>query len=642
MPDHIAGNAASRIGCHVWARSDASNRGVTTFAEVGCRWVRSTWSLHFDLIASAPGRYDFANHGENSIDAILGQGLSIMGILDGRWGHEMGTDAAPWSSPIWQHLDYWEDFVGRTVEHYRDRIRYWEIMNEPPFFWWYPPAPGQSWPQVNPPMRRAPIWGYADLLKASARAIRRTDPAARIVVGSGFSDGSFLRRLYELGCRDAFDIASVHYLPCKHPEDFARGMRRLRAVMAEFGDEAKPIWDTENGPAGALIGQAVASPAEYEALYNLYRHCFASEFGLERYFWFNPVQQAAAGNAAAHAGTTHLPDGRLAPAYQAMKTLHELVGDGALLRSSHLGREVHAYVFAGRQGPVTLLWATAPATAWLRAGAEGVTHLGEPVALKGEVKLSGRPLLLRGDLLAGGAFEARLDGARETVVAPWANKRARPDAPCFASRRLEQAPASGDDAAWAALPVVAARAAVAVPAAQDHFCEVSSSVAAELQLAHTDEYLLLRVRTFDERFDPANTAGLVQFTLRDANPDIAEWSYFYNSYALFNLYACRRGAMFLRFDPLFPDAYPAGRVGAVRVTARPHPDGLLFEARIPWEELGPCRPGQHNPCYMMFGFHRADGLLDVPPGDTPEEWPHNFNDTFIVKPPATALQVTFA
>lgn len=44
---------------------------------------------------------------------------------------------------------------------------------------------------------------------------------------------------------------------------------------------------------------------------------------------------------------------------------------------------------------------------------------------------------------------------------------------------------------------------------------------------------------------------------------------------------------------------------------------------------------------MMFTFNRADHLLDLPESDTPEEWSHNFGDTFIVKPPALTRWVRF-
>jgi len=553
----------------------------------------------------------------------------------------MERNTAPFACPIWKHLDLWEEFVRRAVGHYRDRIKYWEILNEPPFFWWYPDAEGVCLPRVNPPRRRAPVWAYADLIKASAPAIRAADPEGRIVVGSGFQDGLFLRRLYEMGCRDSFDVASVHYLPCRHPEDFARGMRRLRQVMGEFGDAEKPLWDTESGPGGAVIGLAVQTPAEYEAVYNIYRHCLAWESGLDRYFWFNPVAAGGAGAAGLPAGGTHDADGRLTPSYQAMKTLTGWVGDGRLVRAGHVGGEVHVYVFEAARGPVSIVWSTAPARGRLPTVAESADYLGEPRSpAGGDTVLSGRPLFLAGDVLGEG-FDAEVCGPRETVVACWEDKRERPGAATFRSPRVRFRLGLGAKG-WARVPFVARRDAVPVVRPRDHFCQVSSSVAADLQMAHDCEALHLRVRLYDDTADPARPAGLVQFTVKDADPAVREWAYFYNSYALFNLYVCPRGAMLLRFDHLLPDQYPAGRVWTARVEAEGLADGAVVCAAIPWEELGPCRPGRHNPFYMMFSFARCDGLLEVPAGDTPEEWSHNFGDAFIVKEPALARYVEFA
>ena len=626
--NNLKENLGSRIGSTCWSHELEVVAGLPVAYDVGCRWVRSTWSLHFDLIRKDRHTYDFnADNGEPSIDRCLSCGLSVMGILDGRWGFEMDHNASPWSSPIWLHLDLWEEFVHRTVTHYRDRIKYWEIMNEPPFFWWYPTPEGANWQAADAPRKRAPVWGYADLLKSSARAIRAADPEARIIVGSGFNDGTFLRRLYELGRRDFFDIASVHYLKCQHPDNFKRGYNNIRSIMASFGDEAKPLWDTENGPGDAVIGYAVQTSAEYESLYNIYRHCLAHETGLDRYFWFNHPRVK-----------THDAAGRLTPAYQSLKTLTSLLGDGGLRKCAHLDNEVHLYVFNGRTGPVSILWATALARARVAGSAEAVTHLGEPVRLAGDFVLSGRPLLVHGDLAEQG-FEAAVTGKRETFVACMKNKRDNPDAPKVTSYRVARQPHL-DDPAWQKVPLVV-KAGDAALVSQNHgSCRVSSSVQADLQMAHDDDNLYLRVLTRDERLDPVRPTGIVQFTLHDQNPEIGEWLYFYNSYALYTLYASPRGAMFLRFDSLLADAYPAGRVDGVKVIARPEAGGLRFWARIPWEELGPCRPGRHNPFYMMLTFSRADNHLDLPPGDTPEEWSNNFNDVFVVKPPAAAAWVT--
>ncbi len=639
MSDNLAHNLASRIGCHCWGTNEASVNAVPTFAKVGCRWIRATRPMQMEVVSTGPRKYNFGDAGERSIDLAVASGMSIMAILDGRWGNETRINKLPFASPIWEHLDLWEDFVTAAVSHYKSRVKFWEVINEPPFFWWYPTPAGVVMPEYNAALQRAPIQAYANLLKATARAVRAVDPTAQIVVGSGFPDGYFLKHLYDLGAKDDFDIASVHYLNCRHPEDFGRGHACVRHVMAEAGDGAKALWDTENGPSGAVIGCAVQTPGEYEAIYNIYRHCLAHQFGLERYFWFNPVDRTEAGVAPELGVSCYDAHGTLVPAYRAMQTLTTLVGDGELLAHAHPDREVHAYVFAGAAGPVSVLWATAPASVRLRGRAvEATTFVGETTQLPAEFALTGRPLFIQGNVLRD--LDVTVTGRRETVAPCWENKRVNPLAPRVASPRVTSFP-GWDDAAWASIPPVATRDQVSVTAQQNHFCLVSTSVSAELQLAHDDAALYLRARTYDDRLDPKAPTGLVQFTFRNQDPEVAEWSFFFNSYALFNLFASDHGTMLLRFDPLYADQYPSGVVRAAEIRSRAAGDGLVFVARIPWDEIGPVRPGRHNPAYMMFMFSRADNLLNVPKGETPEEWSHNFADNFIVKPPALTRWVEF-
>ncbi len=625
MADNVARNLGSRVGCHCWGTDATSTGALPTMAEVGCRWVRATRPMQMDVVSTGPRAYNFADQGEGSIDLAIANGMSIMGILDARWGNETLFNTLPYASPIWEHLDLWEDFVAATVRHYRDRVKYWEIINEPPFFWWYPTPEGVQIPEVNPVLQRAPIWAYVELLKASARAIRATDPEAKIVLGSGFGDGLFLKRIYELDGRDAFDVVSVHYLSCKHPRDFARPYRVVRDLMAAHGDAHKPLWDTENGPFGAVIGQAVRTPEEYEGLFNVYRHCFAHEFGLDRYFWFNPVTTVAGGE---HATSYRLADGSLTPPYQAMATLARFVGEGALLASAHPGEEAHAYVFDGPQGPVTLLWATAPADYSLGGPVEAWSYLGTPTPLP--ARLTGAPLILAGNVLD--RLDVTVRGPRETVVAP--RRAIPPDVP----GAVVPHGAPADAAAWAAIPYLATRDDVPVVMPDDHFVAVPSSVTADVQLAWDADALYLRVRTYDDTPSPN---GLVQLALHDSDPAVTEWAFFYNAYGLINLYASPHGALCLRFEYLDPLAYPAGIMPTATLTTDPLPDGLRFTARLPWAELGPSRPGGHEPFLLMFTFNRADNMLAVPPDDHAEEWAHNFNDTFIVKAPSLQRWVKF-
>jgi hypothetical protein len=625
MSDNLDRNLQSRIGCHCWGDNNASITGLQATAHVGCRWVRATRPMQMDcLVTDTPGRYDLGKF-ERSVDLAIEQGMSVMGILDARWGNETGLNVLGCCTPVWEHLDVWTEFVRQVVGHYRDRVKYWEVINEPPFFWWYPTTPGVRLPADNPELRRAPIRHYAELLKASARAIRETDPQAKIIGGAGFADGTFLRRLYEYGCRDAFDIAAVHYLPARHPEAFSAAMRRLRGIMAAHGDADKPLWDTECGPSGAVIGHAVQTPADYESLDNVYRHCFAHEFGLDRYFWFN------------HTFAEPDAEGRLQPAYRALHTLTRLIGDGVLLASQHIEDEVHLYVFQGCAGPVSVLWATAPATVLLDGVSEAITHLGERVLITPAQKFSGCPLFVLGDLR--GRVSVCQTGLRETIITPMKKPVTEPlQVQCpHASSAL-----AINDPAWEQLPWSATRSQIAVPSASSQVSRVSSSVAADLKLAWDEDGLCVRARTFDDRLKDDQPTGLVQFSLRDSDPAVREWGYFTGGWGLTTLFASKTGPRVLRYEHHLLDEYPPGLVRSARFEVARTADGMVFCAHVPWHEIGPFRPSIHEPALMLFTFTRADGMLDVTTEDEPWEWPHNFVDTFIITPPALACWIAFA
>lgn len=181
------------------------------------------------------------------------------------WARDPGqpdNSVAPWLPPVAPaELVRWEVFVGDMARHFRGRVKYYEIWNEPnisPFF--YPiPDPTE----------------YADLLEASYTTIKAADPSA-LVVFSGMSgnDLGFLKSVYTamdtqfgaLATKDHhfFDILGVHpYSGSRppglvdptfvYPDDFGTmdfnflGFEQLHALMASYHEGYKPVYITEFG-----------------------------------------------------------------------------------------------------------------------------------------------------------------------------------------------------------------------------------------------------------------------------------------------------------------------------------------------------------------------------------------------------------
>ena len=625
MKTNLEANAKNRIGCHCWGTSPDSIGLLADEAAVGVRWVRATRQMQLEeLLPNGPGKYDFARAGEHSIDLAIAKGMSIMGILDGRWGNETFANKLEWCSPIWKHLDVWCDFVAAVANHYKDRVKYWEVINEPPFFWWYPPAPGAAFPEANAPMKRATVGAYAELLKATAKTVRACDPEAKIVVGSGFRDGSFLRRLYEHGCREYFDVACVHYLPCHHPDAFATSYLAQRNAMAEYGDEKKPLWDTENGPHGAFIGIGVDTPEGYQGLYHVYRHCFAHQFGLERYFWFNPP-------GGSHGVGIREKNGEYSAAYRSMAVMTEQLGDGDLLGHERVKEDVHIYVFEGTRGPVSVAWATAPATMRLAGGGKAVDYLGKAESLPENFALTAKPIYVEGDLRKRD-FSVEVTGPCHAVLPGRAEVQPKADSPTFVSHRVAK-PLALDDARWKEIPVFAKREEIAVGRVPEfHFAKVPAPLPAELKMAHDAENLYLQARIWDERLEVKNPSGVVQFVLRDSNPAVKEWPFFIGGYGLFGLDVAKGKGRFLLFEHVYPSEYAHGVVPGVPVAARVEEGALVVTAAIPWSAMGSLRPGKDGPFFATFSITRRDELLEIPDGNDPAEWSNNYADVFIVLP----------
>jgi hypothetical protein len=109
-------------------------------------------------------------------------------------------------------------------------IRMWQIWNEPniPTYW---PA--------------AVLPGYVDLLRAAHAAIKKADPAAKVVLaGMPNYVWTWLAKFYKAGARGLFDVVAVHPYT-KLPRGVITILKLVRGVMDRNGDRRKPIMLTE-------------------------------------------------------------------------------------------------------------------------------------------------------------------------------------------------------------------------------------------------------------------------------------------------------------------------------------------------------------------------------------------------------------
>jgi hypothetical protein len=213
--------------------------------KLGFGSVRAFEVFEMSDIAPEKGRFDFSRSDRMVAEAEK-CGLSIMPILGTfEWpSYRRDPPVPPYAqlkagpsavSPdlrmAWPTIEAWKEYVRALTSHYRGRITYWEVLNEP-----------------NLSMTAQE---YAPYLQAAYEAAKEGNPDCRVVGLCGACDlSSFVGPVFKLGGTNSFDVLSVHlYDPTPPEETHGSGSDRileeLRKAMKEtYGKEAR-VWDTE-------------------------------------------------------------------------------------------------------------------------------------------------------------------------------------------------------------------------------------------------------------------------------------------------------------------------------------------------------------------------------------------------------------
>jgi hypothetical protein len=164
-------------------------------------------------------------------------------------------------------------------------ITSWQVWNEPSLVHYYTPTPS--------------VAGYAELLRISHDAITGQDPHAEIVLAGlpgfaskgGLDAWKYLAKLFRRpGVNDAFDVVALHPYARKVGQ-LQSEIQKVRTVMSESGNAAKPLWITELGWGSAppdRFGLNKGVQGQKHLLTGAYRVLLRSqaEWNLERVYWF--------------------------------------------------------------------------------------------------------------------------------------------------------------------------------------------------------------------------------------------------------------------------------------------------------------------------------------------------------------------
>jgi polysaccharide biosynthesis protein PslG len=267
----------------VW---DFKADGPAQFAEMlkqtGCGAVRIP--IRWRVLEPRKGEWDFSAV-DRAVQSIP-EDVEILGTLMSvpEWANGMDPKKAEGWFDTYPPRDVvdWARAVASIVNHYRHRLKHWEIWNEENGVDFFRPRPDAR--------------AYTALLKAAYQAAKKADPSCVVVLGGLQMNGilanpwsevkvtNYLEELYKAGARPYFDVCNTH--PYVLPEEGAARMieitRDTLALMDRYGDSSKPLWITE-------VGCGATSSEGEQAQARLLRETFAlaaREPRIHRVFWF--------------------------------------------------------------------------------------------------------------------------------------------------------------------------------------------------------------------------------------------------------------------------------------------------------------------------------------------------------------------
>ena len=190
------------------------DRAAAMAQAAGVKWSREEFS--WSRIETRPGEYDFHFY-DKVVETAERHGICVYGLLS-YWSQ--------WTKPYTQEgFDDFSRYAAALVKRYKERIRHWEIYNEPNIFFW-----------------KGPRELYPDLVKKCYAAIKEADPEAQVLaISTAGIDRKFIRMCLDAGA--PFDGLTIHpYRSLLSEKSF---IEELKATAEMVGN--RPMWITEMG-----------------------------------------------------------------------------------------------------------------------------------------------------------------------------------------------------------------------------------------------------------------------------------------------------------------------------------------------------------------------------------------------------------
>jgi len=224
------------------------------------------------------------------------------------------------------------DYAYHMVQRYKDRVKYWEIWNEPNIapFWVPDPRPEK----------------YYALLKEAYKAIKKADPEA-VVIGCCTAGTAlpFIECVLRLGGGQYMDALSIHPYQAGSAEvgsEFGK-IKELVRIMVKYKVN-KPIWITEMGWT-SIDRESERRQANY--VVRLYATAMSGEYNkwVKRVYYFNQTDWGPRWRPkGGHWGLAY-SDSTPKPALVAYHTTAYYLRNAKFLRSLNLGERARFHIF---------------------------------------------------------------------------------------------------------------------------------------------------------------------------------------------------------------------------------------------------------------------------------------------------------
>jgi hypothetical protein len=341
----------SFFGIHV----SLTPEGFAVAKNTGNRWIRDHDSAPtFSKWAIAEPRRGEFQFFDKLVDAARGEGLEILGMLDGAPHWAASADQArregyftKWYLPDGPTaIQDWSNYVSRVVSHYKGRVDTWEVWNEP----WV----DMFFPNGTPEL-------YSELLTAAYYSAKLANPAALIVgVSTADTKDEFTEAVLGQVGTESFDAFSFHaYIAsaANGADNWASTQSDKFRQMQNAVGTAKPLWFTEGGPGPlwpSFFGETPAGAMWPTMSWIVRADVALMANGVEKFFVYSAAARHPAGSTG-HQMLDHV--GVIKPALAARANLASLIDGSTALANAKPSNGIQTHRFQRSDGRiVSVLW----------------------------------------------------------------------------------------------------------------------------------------------------------------------------------------------------------------------------------------------------------------------------------------------